>query len=133
MRVRDRFLSVASQEGKYLTMVCHSFGRLGVRGPLWQQLSEQIKDRMDWLAPVDLALTLGADFESSSGAQRSATCVEEQLGISLPRSEDRAWLWEGVAVAPLMGQTITRTIDCIRLSPLRFSLKVFMTPVDVDG
>ena len=47
------------QEGKYLTMVCQSFGRLGVRGPLWQQLGERVKERVDWLAPVDMALMLG--------------------------------------------------------------------------
>eukprot|EP00434_Breviolum_minutum_P033590 symbB.v1.2.029726.t1/scaffold3288.1/size59728/2 len=43
-------------EGKYITMVCNSFGRLGVRGPLWQELSQRIRERVDWLAPVDLAL-----------------------------------------------------------------------------
>ena len=40
-------------------MVCHSFGRLGVRGPLWQQLGQRINERVDWLAPVDMALMLG--------------------------------------------------------------------------
>lgn len=52
------------QEGKYITMVCNSFGRLGVRGPLWQELSQRIRERVDWLAPVDLALTLGRFGES---------------------------------------------------------------------
>ena len=40
-------------------MVCHSLGRLGVRGPLWQQLGQRINERVDWLAPVDMALMLG--------------------------------------------------------------------------
>ena len=40
-------------------MVAYSLGRLGVRGPLWQELSQSLLQQMDYLAPLDMALSLG--------------------------------------------------------------------------
>ncbi|CAK9073938.1 Mannosyl-oligosaccharide glucosidase GCS1 (Alpha-glucosidase 1) (Glucosidase 1) (Protein KNOPF) (Protein MUNCHKIN), partial [Durusdinium trenchii] len=42
--------------GKYFTMLAYSLGKLGVRGPLWKELSEGLSEKIDFLAPLDLAL-----------------------------------------------------------------------------
>ena len=47
------------KDAKYCTMVAYSLGRLGVRGPVWQELSQSLEQQMDYLAPLDMALSLG--------------------------------------------------------------------------